>query len=159
MLVPSAVMSTLENESLFNDASGIVALNLAIAAAVTGQFSLISGIGNFLYVFFGGIIAGGILGAIIVAIRLRLINMHVDAPSVMVPFTLLTPFVVYLLAEAIGVSGILAVVVTGLIHGIQQDRLRLTSSRLQIVMTSTWSVVSSLLNGIVFVLLGLSLQW
>lgn len=157
MLVPSAVMGTLENESLFNDASGIVALNLAIAAAVTGQFSLISGIGNFLYVFFGGIIVGGILGSIIVSLRLRLINMHVDAPSVMVPFTLLTPFVVYLISEAIGVSGILAVVVTGLIHGIQQDRLRLTSSRLQIVMTSTWSVVSSLLNGIVFVLLGLSL--
>jgi NhaP-type Na+/H+ and K+/H+ antiporters len=44
-----------------------------------------------------------------------------------------------------------------LIHGIQQDRLRLTSSRLQIVMNSTWQIVSSILNGIVFVLLGLSL--
>ncbi|GEO65335.1 Na+/H+ antiporter [Companilactobacillus nantensis] len=157
MLVPKEVMGTLENESLFNDASGIVALNLAIAAAVTGQFSVMDGIGNFVYVFFGGILVGGILGAIIVAIRLRLINMHVDTPSVMVPFTLLTPFVVYLIAEAIGVSGILAVVVTGLIHGIQQNRLRLTSSRLQIVMNSTWQVVSSILNGIVFVLLGLSL--
>lgn len=157
MLVPTEVMGTLENESLFNDASGIVALNLAIAAAVTGQFSLINGIGNFFYVFFGGIIVGGILGSIIVAIRFRLINMHVDAPSVIVPFTLLTPFAVYLAAEAIGVSGILAVVVTGLIHGIQQNRLRLTSSRLQIVMTSTWSIFSSILNGIVFVLLGLSL--
>ncbi len=157
MLVPTNVMGTLENESLFNDASGIVALNLAIAAAVTGQFSLISGIGNFMYVFFGGIILGGILGALIVALRLKLINMHVDTPSVMVPFTILTPFVVYLIAEAIGVSGILAVVVTGLMHGIQQDRLRLTSSSLQIVMNSTWSVVSSTLNGVVFVLLGLSL--
>jgi NhaP-type Na+/H+ and K+/H+ antiporters len=83
--------------------------------------------------------------------------MHVDAPSVMVPFTLLTPFVVYLISEAVGVSGILAVVVTGLMHGIQQNRLRLTSSRLQIVMNSTWNVFSSILNGIVFVLLGMSL--
>lgn len=157
MLVPKEVMGTLENESLFNDASGIVALNLAIAAVVTGEFSLLHGIENFMYVFFGGIIIGAILGALIVAIRLRLINMHVDAPSVIVPFTLLTPFVVYLVAEAAGVSGILAVVMTGLIHGIQQNRLRLTSSRLQIVMTSTWQIVSSLLNGIVFVLLGLSL--
>lgn len=157
MLVPTEVMGTLENESLFNDASGIVALNLAIAAAVTGQFSLIHGIGNFFYVFFGGIILGAVLGAIIVALRLRLINMHVDAPSVMVPFTLLTPFIVYLIAEAVGVSGILAVVMTGLMHGIQQNRLRLTSSRLQIVMNSAWSIVSSLLNGIVFVLLGMSL--
>ncbi|KRN99660.1 cation:proton antiporter [Companilactobacillus kimchiensis] len=157
MLVPTNVMGTLENESLFNDASGIVALNLAIAAAVTGKFSLWNGIGNFMYVFFGGIIVGAILGALIVTIRLKLINMHVDTPSVMVPFTLLTPFVVYLIAEAIGVSGILAVVMTGLMHGIQQNRLRLTSSRLQIVMTSTWQIVSSILNGIVFVLLGLSL--
>lgn len=157
MLVPTNVMGTLENESLFNDASGIVALNLAIAAAVTGQFSLIQGIGNFFYVFFGGIILGAILGAIIVALRLKLINMHVDTPSVMVPFTVLTPFVVYLIAEQVGVSGILAVVVTGLMHGIQQDRLRLTSSSLQIVMTNTWSIISSILNGIVFVLLGLSL--
>lgn len=157
MLVPTNVMGTLENESLFNDASGIVALNLAIAAAITGKFSLLNSIGNFFYVFFGGIILGAILGAFIVAIRLRLINMHVDAPSVIVPFTLLTPFAVYLIAEAVGVSGILAVVVTGLIHGIQQNRLRLTSSRLQIVMTSTWSIFSSILNGIVFVLLGLSL--
>lgn len=157
MLVPTEVMGTLENESLFNDASGIVALNLAISAAVTGQFSLLHGVGNFFYVFFGGIIVGAILGALIVAIRLRLINMHVDAPSVMVPFTLLTPFVVYLIAEEIGVSGILAVVMTGLMHGIQQNRLRLTSSSLQIVMNSAWSIVSSLLNGIVFVLLGMSL--
>lgn len=157
MMVPTDVMGTLENESLFNDASGIVALNLAISAVVTGEFSVIHGIENFLYVFFGGIILGLILGSIIVSIRLRLIHMHVDTPSVMVPYTILTPFAVYLIAEAVGVSGILAVVVTGLIHGVQQNRLRLTSSRLQIVTTSTWSVIASLLNGIVFVLLGLSL--
>jgi CPA1 family monovalent cation:H+ antiporter len=157
VLVPKDVMNTLENESLFNDASGIVALNLAIAAVVTGQFSLWHGIGNFLYVFFGGIIVGLVLGIIIINIRIRFIKAHVDTPSVMVPYTLMTPFVVYLAAEAVGVSGILAVVVTGLLHGVQQNRLRLTSSRLQIAMTTTWSVVASALNGIVFVLLGLSL--
>ncbi|MCH4008781.1 cation:proton antiporter [Companilactobacillus sp.] len=157
MVIPKDVMTTLENESLFNDASGIVALNLAIAAAVTGQFSVMHGIGNFLYVFFGGIIVGAILGSLIVMIRLRFINMNIDTASVLVPFTLLTPFAVYLIAEALGVSGILAVVMTGLLHGVQQNRLKLTSSRVQIIMTNTWSVVSSLLNGIVFVLLGLSL--
>lgn len=157
MVIPKDVMGTLENESLFNDASGIVALNLAISAAVTGQFSVMNGIGNFLYVFFGGIIVGAVLGALIVGLRLRFIHMNIDTASVLVPFTLLTPFAVYLIAEAVGVSGILAVVMTGLLHGVQQDRLKLTSSRVQIIMTSTWSVVSSLLNGIVFVLLGLSL--
>ncbi|AKP68228.1 cation:proton antiporter [Companilactobacillus ginsenosidimutans] len=157
VMVPTEVMSTLENESLFNDASGIVAMNLAIGAAVTGQFSVWNGIGNFLFVFFGGIIVGAILGSIIVRGRIFLINSSVDTPSVIVPYTLLTPFVVYLIAEALGVSGILAVVVTGLIHGVQQDRLRLTSSKLQIVMSSTWSIIASILNGIVFILLGLSL--
>lgn len=157
VLVPKEVMSTLENESLFNDASGIVALNLATAAVITGQFSVWAGIGNFLYVFFGGIIVGTILGSIIISVRIKFINNHVDTPSVMVPYTLMTPFVVYLIAEALGVSGILAVVMTGLLHGVQQERLRLTSSRLQIVMNTTWSVFASILNGIVFVLLGLSL--
>lgn len=155
--VPSKVMESLENESLFNDASGIVAFNLAIAALVTGKFSVMNGIGNFLYVFVGGILVGLFVGYIIVSIRIMLINMRVDTPSVIVPYTLLTPFVVYFLAEALGVSGILAVVATGLIHGMQQDRLRLTTSRLQIVMSTTWSIVASILNGIVFVLLGVSL--
>ncbi|MBU7475032.1 Na+/H+ antiporter [Lactiplantibacillus pentosus] len=155
--IPDEVMTTLENESLFNDASGIVAFNLAIAAIVTGQFSVWHGITNFLYVFVGGIIVGLILGYVIVAIRIMLINMRVDTPSVIVPYTLLTPFVVYFLAESLGVSGILAVVATGLIHGVQSDRLRLTTSRLQIVMSTTWSIVASILNGIVFVLLGVSL--
>lgn len=157
VLVPKDAMDTLENESLFNDASGIVAFNLAIAALITGKFSITSGIGNFLYVFVGGILLGLVLGYIIVAIRILLINMRVDTPSVIVPYTLLTPFIVYLLAELVGVSGILAVVATGLIHGMQQDRLRLTTSRLQIVMGTTWSIISSILNGIVFVLLGASL--
>jgi len=155
--IPGEVMTTLENESLFNDASGIVAFNLAIAAIVTGQFSVWHGITNFLYVFVGGILVGLILGYVIVSVRIMLINMRVDTPSVIVPYTLLTPFVVYFLAESLGVSGILAVVATGLIHGIQSDRLRLTTSRLQIVMTTTWSIVASILNGIVFVLLGVSL--
>ncbi|VDG18958.1 cation:proton antiporter [Lactiplantibacillus mudanjiangensis] len=155
--VPKAVMSTLENESLFNDASGIVAFNLAIAAITTGQFSVWHGITNFLYVFVGGILVGLLLGYIIVAMRINLINAQVDTPSVIVPYTLLTPFVVYLIAESLGVSGILAVVATGLIHGVQQERLRLTTSRLQIVMSTTWSIVASILNGIVFVLLGVSL--
>ena len=155
--VPGRVMDTLENESLFNDASGIVAFNLAIASLITGQFSVWHGIGNFFYVFVGGILVGLLLGYVIVAGRIMLINMRVDTPSVIVPYTLLTPFVVYFLAEGIGVSGILAVVATGLIHGIQSERLRLTTSRLQIVMTTTWSIVASILNGIVFVLLGVSL--
>lgn len=155
--VPKDVMDTLENESLFNDASGIVAFNLAIAAVVTGKFSVWSGIGNFLYVFVGGIVVGTILGYLLVGFRIMLINMRVDTPSVVVPYTLLTPFIVYFIAEGLGVSGILAVVATGLIHGVQQNRLRLTTSRLQIVMSTTWSIIASILNGIVFVLLGVSL--
>ncbi|APX72435.1 sodium:proton antiporter [Companilactobacillus allii] len=157
VLVPKEAMNTLENESLFNDASGIVAFNLAIASIVTGKFSVVSGVESFMYVFIGGILVGLVMGYIIVAIRIMLINMRVDTPSVIVPYTLLTPFAVYLIAESIDVSGILAVVATGLIHGLQQDRLRLTTSRLQIVMGTTWSIISSILNGIVFVLLGLSL--
>ena len=121
--IPGEVMTTLENESLFNDASGIVAFNLAIAAIATGTFSVWHGATNFLYVFAGGIFVGLIIGYIIAAVRIMLIRMRVDTPSVIVPYTLLTPFVVYFLAESLGVSGILAVVATGLIHGVQSDQI------------------------------------
>ncbi|WP_261806462.1 cation:proton antiporter [Lapidilactobacillus luobeiensis] len=157
VVVPKSVMSTLENESLLNDASGIVALNLALSAYATGKFSLIKGLGNFLYVFGGGILLGMVVGYLIVLGRSSLIRAGVDTPSVIVPYSLLTPFVVYFLAESVGVSGILAVVMTGLIHGIQRQRLRLTTSQIQITLTTTWTIISSLLNGIVFVLLGVSL--
>ncbi|WP_173021282.1 cation:proton antiporter [Secundilactobacillus folii] len=154
--MPEHVMGTLENESLFNDASGIVALDLALTAYTTGQFSLTQGLEHFLVVFFGGILVGIVLGLVIVMIRIQFQRQTLDTIAVILPFNLMTPFVVYLAAEHLGLSGILAVVAAGIVHGLQGQRLRLTSTQTQLVTKTTWEVVTNLLNGFVFVLLGAS---
>ncbi|WP_434520424.1 cation:proton antiporter [Pediococcus sp. M21F004] len=155
--MPEQAMETLKNESLFNDASGIVIFNLALQAFTTGKFSFTYGFFDFLYVFIGGLLLGLVLGSLLVSLRTLLINHRMDNSSVIVTLGILTPFFVYFVAESIHVSGILAVVAAGLVHGVQQGRLRLTSTKLQVVGNTTWEVLSDNLNGFVFVLLGVSL--
>lgn len=113
MAVPERVMGMLERESLFNDASGLVAFSLALTAFTTGEFSLGNGIKHFLIVFFGGLLIGLILGLVAVWTRLYLVRTGKDSTSVIVPFDVLIPFLIYLAAEHLGLSGILAVVAAG----------------------------------------------
>lgn len=127
--MPEEAMQTLKNESLFNDASGIVIFDLALQAFTTGKFSWTFSFFDFIYVFLGGLLLGTILGSLLVSLRTFLINHRLDNSSVIVTMGLLTPFFVYFVAEFLHVSGILAVVAAGLIHGIQQGRLRLTSTK------------------------------
>lgn len=155
--LPTGLMDTLKNESLFNDASGIVAFDLALTAFMSGDFSVSHGVIFFLETFFGGLLIGAFLGWLITALRIALIRWNIESASIAVPVQLLTPFVIYWVAEELHVSGILAVVAAGLIHGIERDNLRLTSTKIQVVSTSVWGLLTSLLNGFVFVLLGVSL--
>jgi len=157
MAVPERVMGMLERESLFNDASGLVAFSLALTAFTTGKFSLGGGIKHFLIVFFGGLLIGLILGVIAVWLRVYLVRGGMDSSSVIVPYDVVVPFIIYLAAEHIGLSGILAVVAAGLMFSISTDQLRLSSTQLQLVSRSTWHILTSILNGFVFVLLGVSL--
>ncbi|MTV82596.1 cation:proton antiporter [Secundilactobacillus folii] len=149
--------ATLQHESLFNDAAGIVIFDMALAAYISGTFSLEGAIGTFMWEFLGGLLFGGLIGVIVVSTRLFLIRHNDDTPLIMVLIQLLTPFLVYLLAEKLELSGILAVVAAGLVQGSERDKLRLTSSRMQIVTSNVWEIVSGVLSGTVFVLLGLSL--
>lgn len=155
--VPTKVMQTLEFESLFNDASGIVVFDLALTVLATNRFSFGEGLWNFIYVFVGGLIVGIILGLLIIQLRFRLLAHDLGEISLMVPISILTPFAVYLIGEELGVSGILAVVAAGMVHAYEQTRLRLTSTRLQIVNKEIWQIFSDLLNGFVFIILGLLL--
>ncbi|MCT6872840.1 MAG: sodium:proton antiporter [Bombilactobacillus mellis] len=155
--VPQNVMETLENESLFNDASGIVALNLAVAAFSTGAFSVTASVGRFIVVFLGGVLVGIILGGLLVLLQLFFQRHLFSVASVTLPVNLLAPFLVYLVAEELHLSGILAVVAAGIIHGIYQKQLRLTSTGNQVILSTGWTIVSQLLNGFVFVLLGVTL--
>ena len=155
VMMPENVNTTLEVESLFNDASGIVLLGLALAAFTSGTFSLAHGIWYFSYVFFGGIIFGAILGNLLITLRMKLMSQHVDIGSIVIPINVITPVVIYWLAEECHFSGILAVVSAGVVHSILYDRLRLTSAKVQMATKTIWTIISDALNGIVFVLLGL----
>ncbi|UQS83004.1 cation:proton antiporter [Bombilactobacillus thymidiniphilus] len=155
--VPEPVMNTLENESLFNDASGLVVMNLALLSFATGKFHLWSSIGNFLFVFIGGVVVGALLGFIFVSLQIICQRHLFDSTSIMVPLNVMTPFLVYLMAEELHMSGILAVVAAGVVQGIYRKRLLLTSSSHQMILSSTWDIITNLLNGFVFVLLGTTL--
>lgn len=148
---------TLKNESLFNDAAGIVIFDMAMTAYISGQFSMGTALVVFLWEFLGGLLFGGIVGTIVVSVRLALIRYNDDTPLIMVLIQLLSPFLVYLLAEELELSGILAVVAAGLVQGSERDKLQLTSSRMQLVTSNVWEIASGTLSGVVFVLLGLSL--
>lgn len=157
MKVPENVNGALEYESLFNDASGIVLLDLALETYRSGQFSLSHGIWIFVYVFFGGIIFGAVLGSLLISLRTSLMRKHVDIGSIVIPINVMTPIVIYWLAEEFHLSGILAVVAAGVIHSILYDRMRLTSTKVQMATSTIWKIISDALNGLVFVLLGVML--
>ena len=147
----------LQNESLFNDASGFVAFDIALAAFATGTISLSHATGTFFVEFVGGLVLGTVIGMGFHWLRSKMIRWNDDIPFIMISLELIVPFVVYVCAEKIHVSGILAVVAAGLVQGMETDKLRLVSSQVQLVRNHIWELVSQVLNGFIFMLLGISL--
>lgn len=155
--LPKAVDDEIQLESLFNDAVGLVMLDLAISVMTKGSFSAESGIKHFLFVAVGGIIIGLIGGYIIVMLRFVLNTRATNPELITIPINLLTPFAIYIVAEHFGVSGILAVVATGIEHNWESNRLRLTSTNVQLTSRTIWNIVTDVLNDIVFLILGMVL--
>ncbi|KGB50353.1 peptidase [Leuconostoc mesenteroides P45] len=155
--MPNGVGEALELESLFNDATGLVLLDLALSVLEQGKFSLVAGIGHFLFVAVGGTLIGVIAGFLLVTIRTNITFRTVSPETTIIPISLLTPFIVYFLAELFGTSGILAVVATGIVHNWESNKLRLTSTRVQLTSNTIWESISNVLNSIVFIILGISL--
>ncbi|GAO99582.1 cation:proton antiporter [Fructobacillus ficulneus] len=157
LAMPKKLNQSLELESLFNDATGLVLLDLALTFFTKGSLSPIEGVGYFLFVALGGLAIGAVLSYLLVALRLYL-NFHVSSPqATTIPLNLLTPFVIYIAAEHLGTSGILAVVAAGMVHNWEKSKLQLISTESQIVTATIWKTITTLLNGIVFVILGLAL--
>ncbi len=148
--VPSQVVTILEGESLINDASALIAFRFAIAAAATGVFSLADASIAFVYVGVGGVLLGIVVGRLITFAWQR-----TNDPTLEIMVSLLAPFAAYLPAEAIGVSGVLAVVVAGLIAG--RGAARSLSPDARLAGRSVWGIVNFSINGIAFVLIGLQL--
>lgn len=149
--------SLLSGEALFNDASGVVSFEFALAAAVTGAFSLVDASVTFVLDFFGGILVGLALAALVMFVLGRVRSLGLETPTVFVLFEVCMPFVTFLAAESLHVSGILAVVAAGLFMKFYPSALTLESSRYAVASKSVWELLVFAINGIVFVLLGMKL--
>ena len=146
----------LSGESLINDASGVVAFQFSVAAAVTGAFSLVDAAGSFTVLFVGGVAMGIVTGFAFSAINAMLGRLGYEDTVANVLYEVLTPFLVYLLAETFHVSGVLAVVAAGLVIALpRRQSNNALFARQKLVSDSTWKVISFLINGTIFVFLGM----
>ena len=148
--VPRRIVTVLDGESLVNDATALVAYQLGVAAVVTGGFSLPHAVGQFVVIGAGGVLLGLLLGWVSTAVTARL-----DDPAIQITVSVLTPFVAYLLGEAAHVSGVLAVVTAGLYFGWRAPVIM--DSRMRLRAYPFWEMIVFLLNGFIFILIGLQL--
>lgn len=153
--LPTPLMHMLQGEALMNDASGLVTFKFALAAAVTGVFSLANASLTFVLVAVGGLVTGVALSWLVGRLRSWMINRGWDDPATHVVFMLLLPFAAYVLAERLGVSGILSAVAAGMMQSWLDLLPRQTSTRL--LNRSVWSLLEFAFNGLIFLLLGLQL--
>ncbi|MBN3854258.1 Na+/H+ antiporter [Paraburkholderia sp. Ac-20340] len=153
--IPAQLMHILEGEALMNDASGLVALKFAVAAALTGYFSLREATLSFFVIAAGGLAVGAIIGWGFSFVSERFLNITSDGdPAPGVVMTLLIPFAAYLFAEHLEVSGVLAAVAAGMMMNYTSAaHMGPVSARVRAA--STWSMIEFVFNGMVFTLLGL----
>jgi CPA1 family monovalent cation:H+ antiporter len=149
--IPRRVVSVLEGESLVNDASGLVLYKFAVAAVLTGTFSLVEASAQFVGVSLGGIAAGMLLGGVFIRI-----HRHLKDPFIEVLTSLSIPYVAYILCESMHISGVLAVVTAGLVRGRYSPEL--VSAETRILARSMWNMLVFLLNSLIFILIGLQLS-
>ena len=148
--VPRRIVTILEGESLINDATGLVAYRFAVAAVVTGMFSFWEASLRFFLMGIGGVLIGLATGWLVVWIHSLMDDALVEITS-----TILMGFVTYLLAEHLGVSGVLAVVTLGLYHGRRSAEVLTPRTRIQAI--AVWEIIVFVLNGLIFILIGLQL--
>lgn len=148
--VPHRIEAILDGESLVNDATALVALQFAIAALLTGSFSPGDAAIRFIWVA-----AGGIAFGLLVGLAMRWVQSHLDDPPIQITVSLLTPFVAYLPAERLHVSGVLATVAAGIFLGWHSPLIVTPRYRLQAF--AFWEMVVFLLNGFIFIVIGLQL--
>jgi monovalent cation/hydrogen antiporter len=150
--LPRRIVAILEGESLVNDATALVIFRVAVAAAIGQTVTMLGLAGNALLAAGGGLLIGGIGGVVLAWVHRRITDPLLDNAV-----SLLAPWVVYAPAEGIHASGVVAVVVTGLYLGHRYPTLMSARSRLQ--MEAFWRMVKFLLEGTVFLLVGLQLRF
>lgn len=151
--IPKRLMHILEGESLLNDASGLVCFRFAVAAVMTGGFSLAAASLTFLWVAFAGL-AVGVIVTWVISLAQRWLSRHLgEEAGSPILVNLLIPFGAYLVAEHLDASGILAAVAAGVTMSyVELSGRALATTRVQ--RAAVWDTVQFSLNGIMFVLLG-----
>ena len=151
--LPKRIVDILEGESLLNDATGLLALEFATAMVVYGQNpTVFSAAGRLAYLVAAGIAIGLVLARIVEWFEHR-----IDDGPIEIAVSLFVPYATYLAAEALHASGVLAVVAAGLYLSRRSSRFFSPSVRLQAY--SVWASLTFILNGLVFVLIGLQLPY
>jgi CPA1 family monovalent cation:H+ antiporter len=149
--VPRKLALMVEGESLFNDGTAIVVFRIALAAALTGVFEPLTGLTSFLRIALGGIAVGWVLGWLTAQLIARL-----EDRLIVTSLTTILAFGSYLAAEYFHVSGVLAVVVAGLICG--NVGMAEAQPSTKIMIFNLWEYLAFLSNSLVFLLIGLSVD-
>ena len=149
--LPTRIVDVLEGESLINDATGLLALEFAIGMVVSRHVpTLTEGLLTLLWLIVGGVSIG-----LLIAFVVRIAEHHLDDGPMEIAFSILIPYAAYLTAEAVHASGVLAVVACGLYLARRSAVMFSPTVRLQV--WSFWGSFTFMLNGLVFVLIGLQL--
>ncbi len=149
--IPKRLLTVIEGESLINDASGLIVFRFALLTVLTGQFVFQNAVIQFFYVSGLGIAIGLSIAVVIYAIHRFLPT----TPSIDTALTLLTPYIMYIVAEHFEASGVIAVISGGLFLSSQSQTILTHHSRIQA--SNVWSTLIFLINGCVFILIGLGL--
>lgn len=149
--IPRRVVTVLEGESLINDASGLVLYKFAVAAVLTGTFSLAEAGAQFAFMGTGGVVIGLAVAAASIVIHRRLGDAFIEVLT-----AIATPWVAYIAAESLHTSGVLAAVSAGLLRGRYSPEI--VSAEMRILARSTWNILVFLLNSLIFILIGMQLS-
>jgi len=155
--LPPKIMSIVQGEAIINDASGIVSFQFALVAMLTGTFSLINATGRFFIVGIGGLAVGLLLTWIKYLLVRWIRSLGMENVTLHLLFGLITPFVIYMVAERLEVSGILAVFASGIAHSFNRDKFNPEKANFNIASESVWSMLFFALEGLVFVIMGTQL--
>lgn len=157
LTLPRPIKTILSGESLINDASALVIYAFAVAAVTTGTFSLGGAVLQFFYVSIVGV-AIGALSFQLIAMLLRFVRAHNLADdTISVLFSLIVPYIVYIVADTVHASGVLAAVTAGILTGRRISEVFDAESR--IAASGVWNLLTFGFNGVLFLLIGIELRF
>jgi CPA1 family monovalent cation:H+ antiporter len=154
--VPRRVMAILDGEALLNDGTALVIYRFAVAAAVTGTFSLPHASVSFVIVVVLGIVVGAAAAVLFEGVLRLLARLGLSDAQIDTLIVLVLPYITYLLADGVGGSGVLATVTAGIILGRRAASFR--SPETALVSVSVWNILIYLLNALVFLLIGIEVR-